>query len=110
MDERKLRIYIGSKIKQLRRKRNITQNDLGKLLGVKNNTISAYERGAISTDQDVLYKLADIFNVSINDFFPNNNESKSVSYNYKHFPAYVSAGLPNDIETITEYETISISD
>lgn len=110
MDENKLRIYIGSKIKQLRRQRNITQNELGKLLGVKNNTISAYERGAISTDQDTLYRLADIFGVSINDFFPNNNESKKLSSEYKYFPAYVSAGLPNDIEPVTEYETISISD
>lgn len=110
MDENKLRIYIGSKIKQLRRKRNITQNELGKLLGVKNNTISAYERGAISTDQDILYRLADIFGVSINDFFPNNNESKKLSSEYKYFPAYVSAGLPNDVEAVTEYETISIAD
>src|SRR5690625_6265894 len=37
-------------------------------------------------------------------------ELPNLSSEYKYFPAYVSAGLPNDIEPVTEYETISISD
>ena len=70
MDDKKLRVHIGSKIKEFRKRKNITQGELGKLVGVKNNTISAYERGIISTDQDVLFKLSDVLEVNLDDFFP----------------------------------------
>jgi len=77
MNDKKLRTYIGSKIKELRIKRNITQSELGKKIGVKNNTISAYERGVISTDQDILFKLSDVLDVSIDEFFPSTEEEKT---------------------------------
>src|SRR5699024_2630698 len=70
MDDKKLRVHIGSKIKEFRKRKNITQGELGKLVGVKNNTISAYERGVISTDQDVLFKLSDVLEVNLDEFFP----------------------------------------
>src|SRR5699024_9197683 len=114
MDENKLSIYIGSKIKELRKKKKITQNELGKKIGVKNNTISAYERGAISTDQDILFRLADALNVSINDFFPNTTNNViqfPASSKYPIYPS-VSAGVPVGIDGVTEIEseTISIPD
>src|SRR5690625_298336 len=77
MNDKKLRTYIGSKIKELRIKRNITQRELGKKIGVKNNTISAYESGVISTDQDILFKLRDVLDVSIDEFFPSTEEEKT---------------------------------
>ena len=112
MDERKLSLYIGSKIKHFRKKGKITQEELGKKIGVKNNTISAYERGAISTDQDVLFKLADALDISINDLFPDTvvSVNNHVINNYTYFPTAISAGLPLNIEAITNADKITLPD
>ena len=114
MEDKKLSEYIGNKIKSLRKEKNITQNELGKRIGVKNNTISAYERGAISTDQDVLFKLADVFGVSINDFFPYDEVAETrtpyvTTRNFPYFPTAISAGLPLTVDGVTETSTISVS-
>ena len=62
--------FVGEKIREYRKKNNMTQKELGKKIGVKNNTISAYERGAISPEQDMLFELSKVFNISISDLFP----------------------------------------
>lgn len=116
MNESELSAYIGSEIKRNRKRRNITQRELGKMIGVKNNTISAYERGTISTDLDVLFKLADVFNTSIDDFFPQNNviaESPAeynVTKHYDYYPTAISAGLPIGVDGQTESQKLAIPD
>lgn len=65
--------YIGSKIREFREKRNLTQDDLAEYLKTTAQTISRYEIGDRKTPQDVLFKLANYFNVSINTFFPITN-------------------------------------
>lgn len=116
MTEKELMKYIGSRISEFRKKNKLTQSELGNKIGVKNNTISAYERGAISTDQDILFKLARVFDVSIDDFFPDRNVIKEETSeyvtvnNYNYFPAYISAGLPNEVDGVTEPDKIKIPD
>src|SRR5690625_241526 len=110
MNEKRLRLYIGGKIKSLRKAKGITQKELGKLLGVKNNTISAYERGIISTDQDVLFKLSDILSVPIDDFFPNERETTLPTRLYNYLPTTISAGTPLTDEAITQANKIPIPD
>lgn len=62
--------YIGNKIRELREKRNLTQEELAEYLNTTSQTVSRYEIGDRKTNQDILYKLAEYFKVSINDFFP----------------------------------------
>ena len=62
--------YIGEKIKHFRTSKNLTQQEVGEYLGTTSQTISRYENGILQTNQDILFKLADFFSVSINDFFP----------------------------------------
>lgn len=71
--------YIGNKIKYYREKKNISQKELGELLNTTSQTISRYESGKRGTNQDILFLLAEYFNININDFFPpisNNNDSR----------------------------------
>lgn len=71
--------YIGNKIKYYREKKNISQKELGELLNTTSQTISRYESGKRGTNQDILFLLAEYFNININDFFPpvsNNNDDK----------------------------------
>lgn len=62
--------YIGNKIRELREKQNLTQEELAEYLNTTSQTVSRYEIGDRKTNQDILYKLAEYFKVSINDFFP----------------------------------------
>lgn len=62
--------YFGAKLKAYRKEKNLTQKSLGEMVGVAHNTISSYENGTNEPDQDILFKLADALEVSINDFFP----------------------------------------
>jgi SOS-response transcriptional repressors (RecA-mediated autopeptidases) len=62
--------YIGNKIRNLREQRNLTQEEIAEYLNTTPQTISRYEIGDRKTNQDILFKLAEYFKVSINDFFP----------------------------------------
>ncbi len=66
--------YIGNKIKNLRLKKNITQQEEAEYLGITSQTLSRYENGILKTNNDILFALADYFNVSIDDFFPTVND------------------------------------
>ena len=65
-----LKKYIGNQIKTFRKSAGFTQDELAKRLNTTRQTISRYEKGERKANQDMLFKLCDIFNVSIDDFFP----------------------------------------
>lgn len=65
-----LAAYVGSRIRNLRESRNMTPEKLAEKLGVSRVAVNRYETGARKANQDVLFELANIFHVSINDFFP----------------------------------------
>ena len=48
----------------------MTPEKLAEKLGVSRVAVNRYETGARKANQDVLFELANIFHVSINDFFP----------------------------------------
>ena len=68
-----LAAYVGSRIRILRESRNMTPEKLAEKLGVSRVAVNRYETGARKANQDVLFELANIFHVSINDFFPKTN-------------------------------------
>ena len=73
--------YIGSKIKEFRIKKNIGQEELAEFLHTTPQTISRYELGQRKTGNDILFDLAEYFNVSINDFFPTINYDNAIQMN-----------------------------
>lgn len=70
LKDKDLTIYVGTKIKEYRKKRKMTQRELGKLINKSDNTISNYETGAIAPSQEALFALAKILEVKVDDFFP----------------------------------------
>lgn len=65
-----LKKYIGGRIKEFRVNRNLTTEQLAERLGTTRATITRYENGDRKANQDVLFELANLFNVSVDDFFP----------------------------------------
>jgi transcriptional regulator with XRE-family HTH domain len=56
---------LGNIIKQLRIENNLTQEELGKLVGLKKAAIHKYESGIVQNmKRTTISKLANIFNVS----------------------------------------------
>lgn len=62
--------YCADKLKELRERKNLTQQELAEDLGIAQQQIARYENNQRNFKQDLLFQLADYFRVSINDFFP----------------------------------------
>ena len=56
---------VGDRIRNLRQERNWTQAELGERLNVHQKQVSAYERGVHVPSTDVLIKVAEVFNVTL---------------------------------------------
>ena len=54
-----------NRIKELRKKKGLNQKELGEIIGTAANSISQYESGMREPSIELLNKLADFFNVSI---------------------------------------------
>lgn len=76
-NENDLRKYAGSIIKKLRERKNMSQDELAEQLNITRQAISRYENGDRGVNQDLLFQLASIFNVKIDEFFPPLNNSYS---------------------------------
>lgn len=60
-------VKIGKFIAELRRGKNLTQEELGERLGVTNKTISRWENGNYMPNIEMLQLLSEEFGVSINE-------------------------------------------
>ncbi|MDT2662714.1 XRE family transcriptional regulator [Enterococcus hulanensis] len=79
MDNLNLPKYIGNKIRYYRTSKNYTQEELAKKLNTKKATISNYETGYRSPQQDMLFQIANVLDISINDLFPATTSEKDIS-------------------------------
>lgn len=61
-------------LKNIRKSKKITQDEIADFLGVKRQTYSAYERAVSVPDSLTLKKLADYFGVSTDYFFNSEDE------------------------------------
>ena len=62
-------IKIGNFIKQKRKEKNITQNELSEKLNITNRAISKWENGICMPDSGIIPKLREILSITINDLF-----------------------------------------
>ncbi len=58
-------IMLYKNLRGIREDRDIKQKEIAKYLNVSQNTYSQYETGVISLTAEVLIKLADYYNVSV---------------------------------------------
>jgi len=74
-------VKIGSFLKELRKERNLTQEDLAEQLNVSSRTISRWETGSNMPDIGMLVEIADFYDVSIPEII--NGERKSENMNHE---------------------------
>ena len=57
-------MILGYRLRELRKEMNMSQDELGKLLGVSKVSVSGYEKGNRIPSLDVLNQILDVFGVS----------------------------------------------
>lgn len=65
---------LGKRLRYLRERKKLSQLDLSKILNIPNQSISNYERGFRQPDYDILNKLADYFDVTVDYLLGRSNE------------------------------------
>ena len=70
---------LGSRIKELRTEKRMTQAELGRVIGVTKVSISGYENNTRQPDNSILLKLAGYFNVSTDYLLGKSNNKLSLS-------------------------------
>lgn len=81
-----MEIGIGDKIRQLRKKNRMTQEQLADMVGISFQAISKWENNIALPDITMLPKLARIFGISIDEFFSYHQEEIQ-----KNIQSYVDA-------------------
>ncbi len=64
-----IKILFGKKLKELRKKNNLTQARLAELVNVDDKHISCIESGKNFPSADLLVRLCDAFKIEAKDFF-----------------------------------------
>jgi transcriptional regulator with XRE-family HTH domain len=78
--DNRLEISIGRQVRELRRKLEITANELAKLAGLSQGMLSKIENGSISPSLATLKALSRALNVPVTTLFREHEEQRSVSF------------------------------
>jgi len=91
---------VGRKIRQLRRQRKLTQVELADRIGIHQSDLSRMEQGEYKVGLDTLLKILQTFDLSIGDFFDENDRSESVYQKFKT----LSASAQKEVESFIEFK------
>lgn len=94
------------KLKELRRRNGLTQQQLADVLGVVRSTVSGYENGTIEPKQHTLTKLADYFQVSFDDLIVLDHILKHQLYDDYDVKKHINKVISN-IQDLTVNPTIN---
>ena len=69
---------LADKIYELRKKRNLTQEDLAILLDISDKSVSKWENGTSKPTIENLKKISEIFDISLDDLIETKEEKKKL--------------------------------
>ena len=100
----------AERIKQLRKRKGLSQAELAEQTGVKNNTVSTWERGTRKPDFDALNKLSDIFEVPYEYILGNSDdETLPPKSTEEELDAMALSALADEVrETLKKYCRLSL--
>ncbi len=81
-------MLLGNRIKEQRKKLNLTQEDLGKLINVTKVSICCYEKGTRTPTLETLKVLAEVFDTDINYLI--GNDSYEIAENDNNYSIHMS--------------------
>jgi len=66
---RRQTIFVGSKIRHLRKEHQLTQSELARRIGVQQSDLCRMENGEYKVSLDTLFKILGVFGMDIGEFF-----------------------------------------
>ena len=84
---------LGSRLRGLRKERDLSQRELADLAGLSPNAISLIERDEISPSVATLQRLAGALAVKMSYFFDSTTQARVLHFRANHRPAIRGAGL-----------------
>ena len=91
---------VGRKIRQLRRQRKLTQVELAEKIGVHQSDLSRMEQGEYKVGLDTLLKILQCFDLTIGDFFEENNRANTLLEKYRG----LSPTAQKEVESFIEFK------
>ncbi len=89
-----MKLTLGENIRNLRREKNITQEDLAIIFGVSYQSVSRWENGTCYPDMELLPDMAEYFGITVDKLIgaDKNAEQKEVNRYLERFQEAVSRG------------------
>src|SRR5512140_997159 len=72
-------LLVGQKIRQIRKSRHLTQADLAARIGVTQSDLSRMENGEYKVGLDTLFKILQVFELSMSHFFEEPSATPALS-------------------------------
>ena len=66
---RRQTIFVGHKIRKMRKERSLTQSSLAQRIGVQQSDLCRMENGEYKVSLDTLFKILGVFGMEIGEFF-----------------------------------------
>ena len=79
-----MKIKIGARVKELRKRHNVTQEQLAEALGVTNQAVSRWESENGYPDIEYIMPIASFFKVTANYLLDDGNNARLVKADKKH--------------------------
>ena len=102
-------VKIGKFIAECRKKENLTQMQLAEKLGITDRAISKWENGNSTPDLEKIVKLAEIFNVSLDELIKNEEKETTVATMPEETPIIQTNNREKKIERIGNWLQIIVS-
>jgi len=106
---------LAKRIKELRTEKNLTQEEFGKVFGIVKSTVSLYESGKSTPDDEIKKKIAEYFNVSL-DYLMGASDVRDPYDQEKHKDELrkkakdsVEKEFKKEIEALDEFRNIMIN-
>lgn len=84
---------FGNRLTELRTQKGLTQDKLGEILGVSNKAVSKWENGSAMPRLDMMVRIADYFEIGIDEFFDGNNNGSSSAEQNKLFGSFYDSKI-----------------
>lgn len=95
-----------NRIREYRRKNNLTTTELGELIGLSQSTISKIENGQTSPKIEWLEKMADVFGCTVNDLLQKSYKTTTFEPYYKLHYSFFNSREYKVLTVYCDYEEI----
>ena len=105
-------VKTGAFLKELRKEKNITQEELAEKMGVSRRTVSRWETGANMPDMDILIDISDFYEIDLREILDgerkNNNMDKEMKETVLKVAEYENEGKKRNAVVVIVYSALGI--